>query len=397
MEQKKDLSKLKTMFSDYQKKQKKTNGIKGSILAKYFVPRNEREVFRILPPKEDKKHIEEAFFHVVPTTIAGGKTKYNTILYCPRHNDPFVKKLDANGEPLLDSNNQPIMIPAPCPICAKNKVMLSKQDRSIKGIKKDNMTEDQKKILEKNNEIFKDANKWAAKKFYIVRGIDKGSEKDGVKFWRFKHNFRNQGTLDKLLPVLRIYMEQYEEDFSDALKGCDLSITMTDGEFNGRTFKQITAITVSRPKSKLHEDELVSRAWLNDNISWRDVFKPRQAPGMSPYEYLVSVVNETNPYWEDSDASNKHWVFPGNPELEEAANTRKRNLDANNDNENIEMASDVSQISGIKISNMTEKHVGKDTDNATDLGKEALIETSTNVDTESTESTEPEGYDDLPF
>jgi len=40
------------------------------------------------------------------------------------------------------------------------------------------------------------------------------------------------------------------------------------------------------------------------------------------------VANGTNPYWDETDANNKHWVFPGRPDLEEVANTRKANLDS---------------------------------------------------------------------
>jgi len=158
-----DLSRLKSMFSDYQKKQsqskKKTST---DILAKYFVPRNVKEIYRILPPKPGKKHIEEAFFHVVTTNASGGKKKHGTVIYCPAHNDPKVKKLDASGQPLLDGNGHPIMIPASCPLCDKAKKLLSKQDPSLKGIKKENMTEAQKKINEANKVIFADANKWEA-------------------------------------------------------------------------------------------------------------------------------------------------------------------------------------------------------------------------------------------
>ena len=48
-----DLTQLKSMFADYQKKQaqSKTRTSREDILAKYFVPRKPKEVFRILPPK----------------------------------------------------------------------------------------------------------------------------------------------------------------------------------------------------------------------------------------------------------------------------------------------------------------------------------------------------------
>jgi hypothetical protein len=395
-----DLSDLKKMFSDFQKKQSQSGSgnrkTREDILAKYFVPRKSKELFRILPPKGNKKHIEEAFFHVVTTNAAGGKKKHGTVVYCPAHNDPKVKKLDVNGNPILDASGNPVMIPAPCPLCAKHKKLLAQQDQSLKGIKKENMTDAQLKIKAKNDEIYKEAVKWEAKKFYIVRGIDKGAEKDGVKFWRFKHNYKNQGTLDKLLPILQEYMESQQADFSSPVNGTDLSIIMTDSEFNGHVYKTISAITF-RGKSQLHSDPLVARQWLDDDITWRDVFLPKKAPNITPYEFLEMVANGTNPYWDDTDSNNKHWVFPGRPDLEEAANTRNRNLDPDED-EDFEQASDLDEeYPRVTISNITESKVGTYQDDASDLGAEILASSNTTNDTTDEVGEDSENYDDLPF
>jgi len=366
----KDLSQLKSMFSDYQKKQSQSTTKKSreDLLAKYFVPRASKETYRILPPKAGKRHIEEAFFHVITTNAAGGKKKHGTVIYCPAHNDPKVPKLGTDGKPLLNDQGAPLMVPAPCPLCAKNKKWLAKQDPSLKGIKKENMNDAQLAIKAENDKIYKEAIKWEAKKFYIVRGIDKGKEKDGVKFWRFKHNYKNQGTLDKLLPILEDYMTTHQADFSDALTGTDLNIIMTDSEFNGHVYKAISAIT-ARGKSPLHADKQVMQAWLDDDISWRDVFLPKKAPNTTPYEFLELCANETNPYWEDTDQTNKHWVFPGRPDLEKLANTRTMNLDS--DEDNFEQATDLTteELPRVTISNITEEKVGEFEDDAVDVGK----------------------------
>jgi len=214
---------------------------------------------------EGRKHIQEAFFHVLTTNASGGKLKHGTVIYCPAHNDAKVAKMTAEGKPVLTSNGSPLLVPAPCPACAEYKRLLATQDPSLKGIKKENMNALQLKVKEKNDEIYKEAIKWDAKKFYIVRGVDKGQEKDGIKFWRFKHNYKNQGTLDKLLPILQMYMEDQKADFSDSMTGTDLNIIMTDAEFRGRSYKQISAIT-ARGKAPLHQDQAVLNAWLSDDI-----------------------------------------------------------------------------------------------------------------------------------
>ena len=400
-----DLSQLKSMFSDYQKKQSQTKNRKSreDLLAKYFVPRKPKETFRILPPKAGRKHIEEAFFHVVTTNAAGGKKKHGTVIYCPMHNDPKVPKLGSDGKPLIDpSTGNPMLVPAPCPLCARHKKWLAKQDPSLKGIKKENMNDAQKVVKAKNDEIYKEAIKWEAKKFYIVRGIDKGAEKDGVKFWRFKHNYKNQGTLDKLLPILEDYMSNHQADFSDPTTGTDLNIIMTDSEFNGHVYKAISAIT-ARGKSPLSNDSLVARAWLEDDTTWRDVFMPKKAPNTTPFEFLEMVAAGNSPYWDDTDANNKHWVFPGRPDLEELANTRTRNLDSDSEEE-FEQASDLmdEEYPRVTINNITESKVGTYTDDAVDVGREVLAEartaTAAVVETQTTDEQPPSSdYDDLPF
>jgi len=373
----KDLSQLKSMFSDYQRKQSQSTNKKSRVdfLAKYFVPRAQREIFRFLPPKAGRKHIDEAFFHVITTNVAGGKKKHGTVIYCPAHNDPKVAKLGPDGKPLVNDQGAGLMVPAPCPLCAKNKEWLAKQDPSLMGIKKENMNDAQLVIKAENDRIYKEAIKWEAKKFYIVRGIDKGKEKDGVKFWRFKHNYKNQGTLDKLLPILEMYITDQQADFSDAMTGTDLNIVMTDSEFNGHVYKAISAIT-ARGKTPLHADPTVMQAWLDDDVNWRDVFLPKKAPNTTPYEFLEMCAMEANPFWEDTDQSNKRWVFPGRPDLELAANTRKLNLDS--DEKDFEQATDLinEPLPRVTISNITPEKVGEFEDDAVDMGKQIVAEST---------------------
>jgi hypothetical protein len=278
--------------------------------------------------------------------------------------------------------------------------MLIQQNPSLKGRKKETLNASELIIYEKNKAIFTEANKWDAKKFYIVRGIDKGTEKDGVKFWRFKHNFKSQGTLDKLLPILQEYTDMYQVDFADPKFGTDLSITTNDSEFNGHVYKQISAINF-RGKSLLSNDSVVMQSWLEDNTTWRDVFLPKKAPNITSFEFLEMVVSGTNPYWDDTDSNNKHWVFPGRPDLEEAANTRTRNNDADEDAA-FEQASDLidDEYPRVTVSNMTADKVGTYEDNAVNVGNQVLSNASaapeTNV-TEQGENVPDKNYDDLPF
>lgn len=401
------LEELKEMFNELGKKNNKPKRkTSAEILAKYFVPRNNKETFRILPVRQGKKAIDEAFFHVVDTIGSGGKVKHGSVIYCPAHNDPKVPKLDTNGNPVFDQNGKPVLVPTVCPLCEKYKQILATQNPTLKGIKKENMSASQLKIKEANDKIYKDAIKFEAKKFYIIKGIDKGAEKDGVKFWRFKHNFKNQGTIDKLHPILVDYMNQYKVSYADPIDGCDLSITMADSEFMGRTYKQITAIT-TRNKVPLHTDKYVMEEWLNDTTTWRDVFLPKKAPNTSVYEYLVMLSNGENPYWDDSDVNNKHWVFPNNPELEKLANTRTFTTDSEDDE--FEQASDLEDMeyAPVTISNVNASNVGTYTDNAMNVGQTIMQNAppaapiappvAPPVAPPAAPVVEENNYDDLPF
>lgn len=319
-----DLAAVNQMFANYkndqQKNKKKTSE---EILAKYFEPRKSKEYFRILPPKEGKLPYEIAYFHVIDHMSAGGKLKRGTKIYCPAHNDPKVEKTLPDGTK--------IMVSAPCPICEKAKKILATQNNSIKGIRKEDLTASQKDIFENNKKIFTEASKYEAKKFYILRGIDKGQEKDGVKFWRFKHNFKSQGTWDKLIPVLNDFVDQNRVAFFDVNEGTDLSITVGETMSPGfGTYKTITAIT-TRGKSPLNNDPIIVRQWLEDDITWKDVYQPKKAKGVDEYRVLELIAEGNMPYWDDSDQNNKHWVFPNHPELEALANTRNADLDADDE------------------------------------------------------------------
>ena len=298
------------------------------LMKKYFTPQNEKEIFRVLPPKKGKLHIEEAHFHVVTVnTPKGNQTKK---IYCPAKNNPHVPKTDLSGNIVLDAIGNPVMVEDYCPLCNKFREIDSKKTPLY--VKKENYTEADKKIADANREIFKEASYWEAKKFYIIKGIDKGQAKDGPKFWRFKHNFKKQGIYDKLSPVLFEFFEVYKKDFSDPIFGCDLSITTAKQihPMTGKPYIDVTAIN-ARQQCKLSEDVQIMEEWLKDELTWRDVFKMPNAPNITPYQYLEMVVEGTQPFYDDTDANNKHWVFPGRPELQAQANTRTRDLGVNSD------------------------------------------------------------------
>jgi hypothetical protein len=400
------LDAAKALFADYKTqgdgKPKKLS--KEEILARYFTPRRDKETFRIIPPLAGRKHVETAFFHAVKTNSTDGK-RYRKI-YCPRHNDPEVAKLDKEGNVVTDADGKPFMIPAPCPICDKRDQELAKQDQSLRKVKKEDMNTKQLDIKKNNDRIYRDAMSFDAKKFYIVRGIDRNSTGDGVKFWRFKHNFKKQGIYDKLMPALQNFVEQSQVDFADPLKGTDLIISVVDNQIPGSSvkFKDVSNI-MAKGATLLADDELIRNQWLSDNKTWRDVFKPASAPELTDLEYLDRIAKGTDPYWDDSDKSNKKWIFPDprDYEKQEKMNNRDSSLGSNTDNveRKVERASDVvaNSYNNVNINNVTKEDVGEYKDDSLDISG-GIVEQEKELEpaiVEQYDNDSDNDYDDLPF
>lgn len=406
---------LQSMYATYKKsKEVKKRLTKEEILAKYFTPRRDKEIFRALPPTNKDssvplidRYFEKAYFHEVK---AGKKFRK---VYCPAHNDPKVQATDLQGKPVFDQNNKPVMVPAPCPLCTKSKTILATQDRSIlsktKGKKKDDLpnilSREEMAIYVKNKKIYDEGSRIEAKKFYVLRGVDRGAEKDGVKFWRFKHNFKNEGTYDKLMGITEDYSLQHG-DFTDINKGTDFTILVNDAQLPGKsyTYRNVSSI-IPRGPSKLHTDTIIEKQWLDDKIVWRDVFKAPIAPKIDAKKFLElaaedlvdergNVVGTNAPYYDETDPSNKRWVFPGHPELEAEANRRDDNLDSDTSDYNVDEESDlVSAAANVVTSNNSPK-----TDITTiTSGDVKGFNHGAETIASGKQPTQQPAYDDLPF
>jgi len=131
------------------------------------------------------------------------------------------------------------------------------------------------------------ARQYRSRKFYIVKVIDRENEQDGVKFWRFKHNTKNEGVLDKIFPLFK-----NKGDITDPSKGRDLIINLNLSKAgNGREYTTITSI-IPEDQSSLHTDSEVGNTWLNDELTWSDVYSKK------PEDYLEMVAKGEVPRWD---------------------------------------------------------------------------------------------------
>jgi len=131
------------------------------------------------------------------------------------------------------------------------------------------------------------AKQYKSRKFYIVKVVDRDNEEDGVKFWRFKHNYKNEGILDKIIPIWR-----NKGDITDPEKGRDLIIELGKQKTpKGAVYTTVSTIMYEDP-SAIHEDKATMEEWLKDELGWQDVYSKK------PVEYLEAIARGETPRWD---------------------------------------------------------------------------------------------------
>ena len=132
------------------------------------------------------------------------------------------------------------------------------------------------------------AKQYKSRKFYIVKVIDRDAEDEGVKFWRFKHNYKNDGILDKIIPIWR-----QKGDVTDSQKGRDLIVQLVKSKTpGGKDYTTIQTIMHDDP-APLHETAKVMEEWLADELTWNDVYSKK------PVEYLEAISRGEEPRWDN--------------------------------------------------------------------------------------------------
>jgi hypothetical protein len=133
------------------------------------------------------------------------------------------------------------------------------------------------------------ATQYRARKFYIVKVIDRDNEQDGVKFWRFKHNYKQEGILDKIIPIWKA-----KGDITDPDKGRDLILELTKAKTPKGSFYTVIQTVMYDDPSAISEDETQMSEWVGDEMTWEDVYSKK------PLEYLEAIARGETPRW-DSD------------------------------------------------------------------------------------------------
>ena len=271
------MSTLDSVLSQYEKSKQSSGSGSNKMsqeerMKRYFaaiLPQNQNSAqkrIRILPTKDGSSPFVEAWFHEVQV---GGQ--WNKI-YDPAKNDNERSPLTEVYEELISTGKD--------------------SDKQLAG-------------------------QYKARKFYIVKVIDRDKPEDGVKFWRFKHNYKNEGVLDKIIPIWR-----NKGDITDPEKGRDLIIELAKAKTpKGKDYTIIQTVMYDDPTA-VHEDKSQSDAWVNDLLGWRDVYSKK------PTEYLEAIARGETPRWDSDkggyaygDSTSSEVMLGGDPQSDSETDT----------------------------------------------------------------------------
>jgi len=145
------------------------------------------------------------------------------------------------------------------------------------------------------------ARQYRPRKFYIVKVIDRENEDHGPKFWRFKDNYKQEGILDKIIPIWR-----QKGDVTDANEGRDLIVDLSKSKTpSGIEYTVVKTIMYDDP-APIHTNKDLMKEWVEDELTWKDVYSQK------PVEYLEAIARGETPVW---DTELKKYVYGDDTEV----------------------------------------------------------------------------------
>lgn len=218
--------------------------------------------------KTEKVYDLKNYFNTYIKEGVKSATKQIRILPSANGGSPFVEmhghKIQVDGEwktfPCLKHEKNEA-----CPFCEAREALLSTGRESDKEL----------------------AKKYGAKMMYVVKVIDRDHPEEGVKFWRFNHDYRKEGIYDKIIGVLNAI----KKDVTNPETGRDLVLTINRNQNN----VPVVSAVASLDPTPLSENAEEANAWLSDSRTWEDVYSVRS------YEYLEIIVKGGIPVWSSEE------------------------------------------------------------------------------------------------
>ena len=260
---KEEINPLDAILSQYEKNSERGGGSKPKVsneerLKKYFTEKlrqgqkTAEKTFRILPSNDPTKSpFVETYYHEM--NVNG---KYEKI-HCTKLND--------GGE---------------CKLCDAKDALYEDGSKKAKAM----------------------ASSYTARKYYVVKGIDRDNEDHGVKFWRFKHKYTGDGVMDKLIPILK-----KRGNIMDPREGRDIVITTNR---NDKGWSVVTSIMAEDPSVLTDPKSPQAKEWMANEETWRDVYS------VKPVEFVNIVAEQKTPVW---DSELKKFVAEEDKEEKETA------------------------------------------------------------------------------
>jgi len=260
---KEEINPLDAILSQYEKNSERGGGSKPKVsneerLKKYFTEKlrqgqkSAEKTFRILPSNDPTKSpFVETYYHEM--NVNG---KYEKI-HCTKLND--------GGE---------------CKLCDAKDALYEDGSKKAKAM----------------------ASSYTARKYYVVKGIDRDNEDHGVKFWRFKHKYTGDGVMDKLIPILK-----KRGNIMDPREGRDIVITTNR---NDKGWSVVTSIMAEDPSVLTDPKSPQAKEWMANEETWRDVYS------VKPVEFVNIVAEQKTPVW---DSELKKFVAEEDKEEKETA------------------------------------------------------------------------------
>jgi hypothetical protein len=172
------------------------------------------------------------------------------------------------------------------------------------------------------------AAQYRPRKFYIVKVVDRDNEEDGVKFWRFKDNYKQEGILDKIIPIWRA-----KGDITDSKEGRDLIVELAKSKSNSGVEYTIVQTIMFDDPSPLSTDKSQMKEWLEDELTWADVYAKRDV------EYLEAIARGETPVW---DSELKKFVY-GDESTETIGGSKKEKEKVKEEYEDPQEAMDIDE------------------------------------------------------
>ena len=164
------------------------------------------------------------------------------------------------------------------------------------------LTEVYEELMSTGKESDKElARQYRPRKFYVVKLIDRENEDHGPKFWRFKDNYKQEGILDKIIPIWK-----QKGDVTDPNEGRDLIVDLSKAKTpSGIEYTVVKTIMYDDP-APIHTDAAQMKEWMDDELTWEDVYSKK------PVEYLEAISRGETPVW---DTELKKYVYGDDTEM----------------------------------------------------------------------------------